>query len=134
MVNAECIAKPHKRSAVARFGACSVAPIPTTQCSRGYRELMERRTLRHNRHDRKRNGVERGEPCYSVFMTKNKAPIGSLWIITIRGESKTYEVASDPIPGNDLRKVIVRPSGEETYLGRNWFRRGVMIAERSNWK
>lgn len=60
--------------------------------------------------------------------TTNKAPIGSLWSIRINGVSTTYEVLSNPIPGNDLREVVSRPFGQKGFLGKNWFRRGVRLA------
>ncbi len=60
--------------------------------------------------------------------TTNKAPVGSVWTIEINGTTDTYTVLSMPIPGNDLRKVMVASTGKEDVLGCNWFKRGERIA------
>jgi hypothetical protein len=67
--------------------------------------------------------------------TKNVAPVGSLWMgENVASEPITVEVASDPVPGNDLRHVIYRNDGDnwkrgdKAVIGKNWFRRATRIA------
>jgi len=59
--------------------------------------------------------------------TAREIRIGDLFMGKIDGESVTFEVTSDPIPGNELRAIVLRPSGKPGHIGARAIRRAVWI-------